>query len=146
MIITMNQKSWFWCTNVVCAECHRPASEPPPPPVDIQSSFDLVAWRNAPNISYDDIIGYEIQFINSATNEKVTELLDASATFYNLDNLTKTFKSDLTYVQVGDKGVTSYSILLINIQVRVVSSEQHRQFSLLGTVCFASSVILQLLL
>ena len=78
-------------------------SEPLPPPVDIQTSHDLVVWRNAPNISCEDITGYEIQFINSATNENVTESLNASATFYNLDNLNETFKSGLTYVKVGNK-------------------------------------------
>jgi hypothetical protein len=74
-----------------------------------------VAWRNAPNISYEDIIGYEIQFINSATNENVIEFLDASASFYNLDNLNEAFKSDLTYVQVGNKNITSYSTLVSDI-------------------------------
>ena len=62
-----------------------------------------MVWHNAPNTSYDDVIGYEIQFINSATNEKVTALLNASATFYNLENLKEDFRSDWTYVQVGDK-------------------------------------------
>ena len=92
-------------------------SEPLPPPVDIQTSHDLVVWRNAPNISYEDITGYQIQFINSATNENVTESLDASATFYNLDYLNETFKSDLTYVQVGNKiyNITSCSILISDL-------------------------------
>jgi hypothetical protein len=89
-----------------------------------------VAWRNAPNISYDDIIGYEIQFINSAMNQNVTEHLDASASFYNLDNLNEAFKSGLTYVQVGNEilRVVPYS-LVIFIQLRVVSSEHSGKFS-----------------
>ena len=62
-----------------------------------------MVWRNAPNISCEDITGYEIQFINSATNENVTESLNASATFYNLENLNEAFKSGLTYVQVGNE-------------------------------------------
>ena len=97
MIIILNHRI------SIHAECHRQPSEPPSPPIDIHSSCDVVVWRNAPNISYNDIIRYEIQFINSATNEKVTELLNASATFYNLENLKEDFRSDWTYVQVGDK-------------------------------------------
>lgn len=65
-----------------------------------------MVWRNAPNISHDGVIGYEIQFINSATNEKVTKLLSASATFFNLENLEEDFRRDWTYVQVVDKTIT----------------------------------------
>ncbi len=75
-------------------------SEPPPPPVDIQSSCELVTWHNAPNISFDDIIGYEIRLANSAKNKVVVEHLDASATFYKLDKLDETLKNELTSVQV----------------------------------------------
>ena len=77
-----------------------PVSEPPPPPVDIQSSCDLVTWHNAPNISYDDIIGYEIRLVNSAKTKEVVKRLDASATFYSLDELSEPLKSELTSVQV----------------------------------------------
>ena len=101
----------------ICTECHQP--EPLPPPVDIQTSCDLVVWRNAPNISYDDIIGYEIQFINSVTNEKVTKLLDSSATFYNLNNLNETFNIDLTYVQVGSK---NYQLFHVSTDLHTGSS------------------------
>ena len=58
-------------------------------------------WRNAPNISYEDITGYEIKLINLATNEEVNISLDASATFYSLDKLEdKTFKHESTLIQV----------------------------------------------
>ena len=77
-----------------------PVSEPPPPPVDIQSSCDLVTWHNAPNISYDDITGYDIRLINSATNKEVIRHLDASATFYILDQEDETLKHESTIVQV----------------------------------------------
>ena len=88
----------------ICAEC-RPVSEPLPPPVDIQTSCDLVVWRNAPNISYDDITGYiiEIFLINSATNDEeiiFSDYLNASATFYSLDGLNETLKIETTFVQV----------------------------------------------
>ena len=75
---------------------------PLPPPVDIQTSCDLVVWRNAPNISYEDITGYEIQFlINSAAKEEVNISLDASATFYSLDKIEdETLKHESTLIQV----------------------------------------------
>ena len=87
----------------ICAECHRPVSEPLPPPVDIQASCDLVVWRNAPNISYEDIIGYEIFLNNSAINDEeiiFSDYLNASATFYSLDGLNETLKIETTFVQV----------------------------------------------
>ena len=62
-----------------------------------------MVWRNAPNISYEDIIGYEIQLINSATNDEeiiIRDYLNASATFYSLDGLNETLKKETTFVQV----------------------------------------------
>ena len=63
-----------------------------------------MVWRNAPNISYEDITGYEIQFlINSATKEEVNISLDASATFYSLDKLEDEMmkeKKETIFVQV----------------------------------------------
>lgn len=76
-------------------------SEPPPPPVDIQTSCDQVVWRNAPNISYDDITGYEVRFVNNATNEETIKRLDSSATFYKLDELNTALKNGSTSVQVN---------------------------------------------
>ena len=75
--------------------------ELPPAPVDIQTSCDLVVWRNAPNITYEDITGYEIKLINLATNEEANISLDVSATFYSLDELEdEIFKHELTLIQV----------------------------------------------
>ena len=113
-----------------------------PPPPDVQTFCDLIFWRNAPNISYDDITGYQIRLVNSVTNKEMIKHLDASATFYNLDKLNGTFKSDLTYVQVSymwqntrqfHHSQSSY------IQVRVVSKEYLGKFSplkSLGSVAF----------
>lgn len=109
--------------------CH--AGLPLPPPDDIQTSLDLVVWRNAPNISCDDITGYEIQFINSATNENVTESLNASATFYNLENLNETFKSGLTYVQVGNKVLL---IIVPYLLVTLYSLEWFQEVNTLGSL------------
>ena len=87
----------------IFAECHQPVSEPLPPPVEIQTSCDLVVWRNAPNISYDDITGYMILLNDSATNDEeiiIRDYLNASATFYSLDGLNETLKKETTFVQV----------------------------------------------
>ena len=87
-------------------ECYQRISEPLPPPVDIQTSCDLVMWHNAPNISYEDITGYMIQLIISDV-EKVNisdyvriYFVDASATFYSLDGLDEALKSESTFIQV----------------------------------------------
>jgi hypothetical protein len=101
-ILLHDMSEWIW--NNICAECHRPLSEPLPPPVDIQTSCDLVVWRNAPNISYEDITGYEIKLLNLATNNEeviISDYLNASATFYSLHWLNETLKSGSTFVQVG---------------------------------------------
>ena len=86
-------------TITLCSGCRTIL--PPQPPVDIHSSCDLVIWRNAPNISYEDITGYRIQLINSDIEEVIiSDYLDASATFYNIDELNETLKSESTFVQV----------------------------------------------
>ncbi|MCG8625294.1 MAG: hypothetical protein MJE68_25255, partial [Proteobacteria bacterium] len=72
--------------------------ERPPAPVDIQTFCSFIIWRNAPNSSYEDITGYEIKLINSATNEESSISLDASATFYNLKD--KVLKQESTFIQV----------------------------------------------
>ena len=74
---------------------------PPPPPVDIQTSCDLVTWRNAPNISYDDITEYDIRLVNIAKYEEVIRV-DASATFYSLHEINETFFIEPTTVQVNN--------------------------------------------
>ena len=76
---------------------------PPPPPIDIQTSCDLVVWHNAPNISYEDITGYEIQLINSAANDEeviISGYSNASTTFYSLNWINETFRSESTLVEV----------------------------------------------
>ena len=83
------------------ADCRSPVLEPPPPPVDIQASCDLVVWHNAPNISYDVITGYDIRLVNNVTNKEVVKHLDASATFYSFDELNETLKTESSFVQVS---------------------------------------------
>ena len=80
---------------------HITSAELPPPPVDIQTTCNLVIWRNAPNISSDVIVGYEVRFVNPDRNEEVVKHLDASATFYSLDKLEdEVLQSVSTFVQV----------------------------------------------
>ena len=72
-----------------------------PAPVDVQISCNLILWRNAPNISHEDIVGYNIKLINLAINKEVIIDLNASATFYNLDELEdETLKHESTFIQV----------------------------------------------
>ena len=59
--------------------------ELPPAPVEIQTFCTVIIWRNAANISNYDVIGYEIQLVNSVSNEREFRFVDASATFYKLD-------------------------------------------------------------
>ena len=104
-----------------------PVPEPPPPPVDIQSSCDHVAWHNAPNTSFDDVTGYEIRLVNSAKDKEVVTHLDASATFYNLDKLSETLKNELTSVQVYNCSVIKFFFIHYN----VLATYMH-----VGSCCF----------
>ena len=102
--------NFFYRTNLIiccsyqfylCAECHPPVSEPPPPPVNIQTSCDLVTWHKTLNTSCEEIVGYEIRLVNLVTHEEVVDYLDASATFYSLENVNETLKNESTSVQVS---------------------------------------------
>ena len=125
-------------------------TELPPAPVDVQTSCNLIIWRNAPNISYEDIIGYEIKLINLANNEEVMIDLDASATFYDLDELEdETIKHESTFIQVIIQ-CHAYPLIVNNydnvccLQIRVVSTEQSGLFSSLKSLGNVKSVVLQL--
>ena len=65
-------------------------------PVDVQTSCDLVTWRDSPSISYEEIDSYHVQFVNSAKDKEFTIHLDASATLYSLHELNEVLKKDLT--------------------------------------------------
>ena len=100
--------------------------ELPPAPVDIQTFCSLIIWRNADNITYEDITGYEIKLINMATNEEVNISLDASATFYSLDKLEdETLKHEATMIQVVMIQLGLHAMILsfcvCCMQIRVVS-------------------------
>ena len=85
---------------ILCSGCRTIL--PPPPPVDIHSSCDLVVWRNAPNISYDDITGYDIQLVDTIMYKEMTLHVTISATFFNLSKITEIFLSESTIVQVNN--------------------------------------------
>ena len=78
-------------------------SKPPMVPVDVQTLCDLVTWRDSPSISYEEIDGYHVQYVNNARDREFTIHLDASATFYNLHDheLNEILKKELTYIQVS---------------------------------------------
>ena len=64
----------------------------------------VVIWRNAPNISYEDISGYDVRLINQDTRQEVIRRLDASATFYSFDEVAdESFRNESTAVQVYTK-------------------------------------------
>ena len=85
-------------TIILCSGCRTIL--PPQPPVDIHSSCDLVIWRNAPNISYDDITAYDIRLVDTITYEEMTLRVDTSATFFNLSEINEIFLRETTTVQV----------------------------------------------
>ena len=95
--------SYYYCILelIIHTDCRPPVTELPSSPIDIQAFCDLIVWRNAPNISYDDIDGYDIRLLSQATNEEVVIRLDTSATFYSLDQLNETLKHESTFIQVS---------------------------------------------
>jgi hypothetical protein len=110
-------------------------------------------WRNAPNISYEDIAGFEILLFNSAVNNHeefaVRDYIDASATFYSLIWLNETLKMESTFVQVSVIK-SKHNIKLFIMQIRALSSvsEHDGLFSQpksLGTVVIVHSVLRVLL-
>ena len=79
--------------------------EVPPAPVDVKTLCTVVIWRNAPNISYEDISGYDVRLINLDTHQDMIQRVDASATFYSLDSIEdESFQTESTAVQVHIQG------------------------------------------
>ena len=69
-------------------------SKPPIAPVDVQTSCDLVTWRDTPNTSYEEIVGYHVLFVNSAMDKEFIIHLHPSATYYSLHELNKILKKN----------------------------------------------------
>ena len=73
----------------------------PPAPVDVEAICSHVLWHNAPNISLQNISGYDVRLLNPVENYDVIRHIDSSATFYNLHAVDdKMFKIESTLVQV----------------------------------------------
>ena len=111
-------------------------SKPPIAPVDVQTSCDLITWRDAPSISYEEVDSYHVLFVNSARDKEFTIHLDASATFYRLHELKEVLKKQLsmTYVQVTI--VFLETLILSIIFFHYVSS----RFELFRTITLEISV------
>ena len=52
-------------------------------PPEIEPHCSHVNWLNSPNISCEDISGYDVRLYNSDTNEEVVRRVDARGTFHN---------------------------------------------------------------
>ena len=53
------------------------------PPNEVQSHCSHVTWRNSPDVSCEDISGYDVRLFNPDTKEEVVRRVDARGTFHN---------------------------------------------------------------
>lgn len=53
------------------------------PPSEVQSHCTHVNWRNSPDVSCGDIIGYDVRLFDPDTGEEVIRREDARGTFHN---------------------------------------------------------------
>ena len=61
-------------------------ADPPPilsPPEEVHGHCSHVTWRNSPDVSCNDIIGYDVMLSNPETGVIVTRRVDALGTFHN---------------------------------------------------------------
>lgn len=52
------------------------------PPNEVQSHCSHVTWRNSPDVSCEDISGYEVRLFNPDTEEEVIRPVDARGTVH----------------------------------------------------------------
>ena len=69
-------------------------------PYEVQGYCSHINWRNSPNISCDDISGYDVRLYNPNFGLNVTRRVDAHGTFYNLLAIDEALKNDATLFQV----------------------------------------------
>ena len=53
------------------------------PPSEIEAHCSHVNWRNSPDVSCEDITGYDVRLFNPDRGVEVTRRVDARATFHN---------------------------------------------------------------
>ena len=71
------------------------------PPSEIEAHCSHVNWRNSPEVSYGDIIGYDVRLFNPDTGIEMTRRVDARGTFHNFLLLEREFvEHKSTTVQV----------------------------------------------
>ena len=57
----------------------------PKPPVEVLPFCDIVAWRNSPNVSVEEISGYDVRLINQDTSKEEIRHTEGYETFIVLD-------------------------------------------------------------
>ena len=73
----------------------------PPPAPEVQALCSVVVWYN-PEISCEDINGYDVRLYNPqlAGQQNVTRHVDAKGTFYIINDEDRLFDIDKIHVQV----------------------------------------------
>ena len=82
------------------------------PPSEVESHCSLVTWRNSPDVSCEDISGYDVRLFNPDTKEEVARRVDARGTFHNFLLLDKDLtEQKSTTVQVYKCSYDNYGVL-----------------------------------
>ena len=83
------------------------------PPVDVQTSCDLVTWRRPPNTSLHEVDGYHLRFTSSGMhmNEGAEIIVHVNpfATFDSLTELNHVTNKEMVAVQVTNILVNFYN-------------------------------------
>ena len=88
---------------------HLLCTAPPPvlsPPKEVRGHCSHVNWRNSPDVSCNDIIGYDVMLSNPETGVKLTRRVDALGTFHNFlssDRILTLQASTAVQVDLGNK-------------------------------------------
>ena len=86
------------------------------PPNEVQAHCSHVNWRNSPNVSCEDISGYDVRLYNPDTKEEVIRRVDTRGTFHNFPPLDKNLtRQRSTTVQVhkcsyGNQSIKDHQI------------------------------------
>ena len=70
------------------------------PPYEVQGYCSHINWRNSPNVSCEDISGYDVRLFNPNSGLDVTRRVGVHGTFYSLLAIDKALKNDSTTFQV----------------------------------------------
>ena len=59
------------------------------PPSEVEAHCSHVNWRNSPNVSCEDISGYDVRLFNPDAGMEMIRRVDARGTFHNFLQLDK---------------------------------------------------------